>query len=39
MLGPENGDASGLDFHLEYVASRPQLLESSTPGLRSTILM
>ncbi|HAT2609402.1 TPA: DNA polymerase II [Kluyvera intermedia] len=27
MLGPENGDASGLDFHLEYVASRPQLLE------------
>ena len=27
MLGPENGDASGLDFTLEYVASRPQLLE------------
>ncbi len=27
MLGPENGDASGLDFHLEYVASRRQLLE------------
>ena len=27
MLGPENGDASGLDFNLEYVASRPQLLE------------
>ena len=27
MLGPENGDASGLDFRLEYVASRPQLLE------------
>lgn len=27
MLGPENGDASQLDFHLEYVASRPQLLE------------
>ena len=27
MLGPENGDASGLDFKLEYVASRPQLLE------------
>lgn len=27
MLGPENGDASGLDFTLEYVASRPQLIE------------
>ncbi|WP_071825894.1 DNA polymerase II [Phytobacter massiliensis] len=27
MLGPENGDASGLDFRLEYVNSRPQLLE------------
>lgn len=27
MLGPENGDASGLDFTLEYVASRPLLLE------------
>jgi DNA polymerase-2 len=27
MLGPPNGDASGLDFQLEYVASRPQLLE------------
>lgn len=27
MLGPENGDASGLDFNLEYVASRPLLLE------------
>ncbi|WP_455817596.1 DNA polymerase II [Pseudomonas cerasi] len=27
MLGPENGDASHLDFNLEYVASRPQLLE------------
>ncbi|HFZ8995005.1 TPA: DNA polymerase II [Citrobacter freundii] len=27
MLGPENGDASKLDFELEYVASRPQLLE------------
>lgn len=27
MLGPENGDASGLDFRLEYVASRPLLLE------------
>ncbi|RWR00554.1 DNA polymerase II [[Pantoea] beijingensis] len=27
MLGPENGDASQLDFTLEYVASRPQLLE------------
>ncbi|WP_336296147.1 DNA polymerase II [Cronobacter dublinensis] len=27
MLGPENGDASGLDFELEYVASRPQLIE------------
>ena len=27
MLGPENGDASSLDFELEYVASRPQLLE------------
>ncbi len=26
MLGPENGDASRLDFNLEYVASRPQLL-------------
>lgn len=27
MLGPENGDASERDFELEYVASRPQLLE------------
>ncbi|WP_269564312.1 DNA polymerase II [Kosakonia radicincitans] len=27
MLGPENGSAQGLDFDLEYVASRPQLLE------------
>ena len=27
MLGPENGDASTLDFKLEYVATRPQLLE------------
>ena len=27
MLGPENGDASSLDFELEYVTSRPQLLE------------
>lgn len=27
MLGPANGDASALDFELEYVASRPQLLE------------
>ncbi|WP_067709067.1 DNA polymerase II [Erwinia sp. ErVv1] len=27
MLGPENGDASALDFTLEYVSSRPQLLE------------
>jgi DNA polymerase-2 len=27
MLGPENGDATGLDFQLEYVNSRPQLLE------------
>jgi len=27
MLGPENGDASKLDFNLEYVSSRPQLLE------------
>ncbi|MEM6051360.1 DNA polymerase II [Erwinia sp. P7711] len=27
MLGPENGDASSLDFTLEYVSSRPQLLE------------
>lgn len=27
MLGPENGDASALDFELEYVASRPLLLE------------
>ena len=27
MLGPANGDASQLDFALEYVASRPQLLE------------
>lgn len=27
MLGPENGDAAGLDFTLEYVASRPLLLE------------
>jgi DNA polymerase II len=27
MLGPENGDPSQPDFQLEYVASRPQLLE------------
>ena len=27
MLGPENGDSSHLDFNLEYVASRPLLLE------------
>ncbi|WP_034945781.1 DNA polymerase II [Erwinia oleae] len=27
MLGPENGDARGLDFNLHYVTSRPQLLE------------
>jgi DNA polymerase-2 len=27
MLGPENGDASQVDFTLEYVSSRPQLLE------------
>ena len=27
MLGPENGDASQLDFDLHYVSSRPQLLE------------
>ena len=27
MLGPANGDASAVDFELEYVASRPQLLE------------
>ncbi|MFP2239235.1 DNA polymerase II [Pseudescherichia vulneris] len=27
MLGPENGDPSLLDFQLEYVSSRPQLLE------------
>ncbi|WP_024561613.1 DNA polymerase II [Franconibacter pulveris 601] len=27
MLGPENGDASALDFQLDYVASRPQLIE------------
>jgi DNA polymerase-2 len=27
MLGPENGNAQGLDFDLIYVASRPQLLE------------
>jgi len=27
MLGPENGTAQGLDFELEYVSSRPQLLE------------
>ena len=27
MLGPPNGDASELDFRLEYVNSRPQLLE------------
>ena len=27
MLGPPNGDASALDFRLEYVNSRPQLLE------------
>lgn len=27
MLGPENGDPSQLDFQLEYVSSRPQLLD------------
>lgn len=27
MLGPENGDASAVDFTLEYVASRPLLIE------------
>jgi len=27
MLGPENGDASTLDFELVYVNSRPQLIE------------
>lgn len=27
MLGPANGEASEIDFELEYVASRPQLLE------------
>lgn len=27
MLGPANGDAGKLDFQLEYVASRPQLIE------------
>ena len=27
MLGPANGDASGVDFDLEYCASRAQLLE------------
>lgn len=27
MLGPENGDASALDFTLEYVPSRPLLIE------------
>ncbi|WP_159565333.1 DNA polymerase II [Budvicia diplopodorum] len=26
MLGPENGDPQGIDFNLEYVASRPLLL-------------
>ncbi len=35
----ENGNASALDFELEYVASRPQLLENLTPGLPTTILM
>ncbi len=27
MLGPANGDASGVDFQLEYCASRQQLIE------------
>ncbi|BDH47147.1 DNA polymerase [Salmonella enterica subsp. enterica serovar Choleraesuis] len=27
MLGPENGDAEGLDFELVYASSRPRLLE------------
>ena len=27
MLGPENGDSSAVDFTLEYVASRPLLIE------------
>lgn len=27
MLGPENGDASTLDFELHYVASRPLMLQ------------
>lgn len=39
MLGPANGDDHQLDFELVYVASRPQLLENSTPGLPNMILM
>lgn len=38
MLGPANGDDRQLDFELVYVASRPQLLENSTPGLPNMIL-
>ncbi len=34
MLGPANGDASQLDFNLEYVDSRPQLLEKLNAWLQ-----
>ncbi|WP_437610415.1 DNA polymerase II [Erwinia sp. V71] len=34
MLGPENGDASQIDFNLEYVSSRPQLLEKLNAWLQ-----
>ncbi len=39
MLGPENGDASALDFELEYVAVARSYWKNLTPGLPTTILM
>ncbi len=37
--GAREGDVSALDFELEYVASRPQLLKNLTSGLRLMIPM
>lgn len=37
MLGPEPATPPDVGFSLVYVASRPLLLESSTPGLPNTI--
>ncbi len=36
MLGPENGNPQEVDFDLEYVASRPQLLEKLNAPVCST---